>query len=193
MVTQTTVDVVIQNDRRLQEEEANALTLGTTPVRSGSTDGKGSGEVTEDVEAPAAEPVDFPDAFRSSVYFDRLERDIREVEDKSRSIVLGTEYVSEYASNVFRQIWFVSIRTWQNLIRNPLATYAALFQVLFMALLVRSRFSLLLRGTDTKQHSSVMVIKPAHSLTCRCRWALSISMSETARRVSRIGKGRCFS
>ena len=114
------VDITIMNEGALKNESSNEHSLLVDPdsVEQGNN-------------------VNFPKLYSKSNLYDECKQIIKEeTESFRKSPIQPSADVREYATSFVKQTWVVSKRTFIQMVRNPMVTYAQLGQTLFIALLV---------------------------------------------------------
>ena len=81
--------------------------------------------------------TNFPKLYSKSNLYDECKQIIKEESENFKKATLKPSAdVREYATSFFKQTWVVSKRTFVQMVRNPMVTYAQLGQTLFISLLV---------------------------------------------------------
>ena len=115
------VDITIMNEELSKKESSRLL------VENNSVEQKNN--------------VDFPKLYSKSNLNDECKQIIKEeTENFKTNPINPSADVREYATSVFKQSWVVSKRTFLQIARDPMVTFAQLGQTLFIALLVATLY-----------------------------------------------------
>jgi hypothetical protein len=132
------VDVIMQNDLQSNAEPCSEY-MQSPGRRIASFYESGDEEkqiLSKSQRTESVAPIDLLTAYSSSSFHEDTTTRIAAIIDESRNINTNPRGGDVYAANWFMQTYVLSVRVVLSTLRNPLATYAQLGQVLFMALLV---------------------------------------------------------
>lgn len=118
------MDVVVENEKHA----AKVLTLESGPSTNSIFESKPEGA------------VDVREAWLRSSNHQALMAEVREASSRGQGVELKSSKLSGYATNIFKQTYYLSKRCFSNYIRTPMTTYVQLSQTIVMALLVGSLY-----------------------------------------------------
>lgn len=139
------IDITIENERTYNNKPLLSGASSSSSSSSHDPEAQKESRLGDLLGPQPHSSVNIVEAYEASEVHQRVRREVQEINaeylrNRGKQQDARMLFTSEYASNFFKQFYFLSSRMLRNLFRNPMVTYAQLMQTIFMGLLVGSLY-----------------------------------------------------